>query len=77
MPILLLLNNPTIPMAILISGCLVLVWLAAFVASWALLKRDPAKPLRIFLISFITLLIVIAPILLYVVVTLFVLTDFK
>jgi predicted membrane channel-forming protein YqfA (hemolysin III family) len=71
------LNNPSIPVAAAMSGLIVLVWTIALAGSIRSLKKDPPRPVRLLLIIFVALLILTAPVWLYLIVTLFVLTDFK
>jgi hypothetical protein len=71
------LNNPSIPMAAAMSGLIVLVWLVAVVGSIRGLKKEPPQPIKVLLIIFIALLILTVPGWLYLIVTLFVLTNFK
>jgi len=71
------LNNPSIPVAAAMSGLIVLVWLVALAGSIRRLKKEPPQPVKLLLIIFVALLIITVPVWLYLIVTLFVLTDFK
>jgi hypothetical protein len=72
-----LFNNPTVPSVVAVSGLVVVLWLTLFGASVGALKRDPKRPLKLLQIGFVSLLVCAVPLLLYLIVTMFVLTDFK
>ena len=70
-------NNPSVPSALAVSALVVVLWTTFFWVIVRGMKRDPRRPLKLVLIGLASLLVVAAPLLLYLLVTLFVLTDFK
>jgi hypothetical protein len=73
----LLFNNPSVPSALAVSGLLILFWITLFWATVKAIKRDPKRPFKLVLTGLASLLVVAVPLLLYLVVTMFVLIDFK
>jgi hypothetical protein len=71
------LNNPSISVVAPISGLIALTWVVALAGSIRGLKKEPKRPAKFLLIILIALLIITAPVWLYLIVALFALTDFK
>jgi hypothetical protein len=73
----LLFNNPTVPSALAVSGLVILLWTTLFWVTVRAIKRDPKRPFKLILIGLASLLVLASPIVLYLVVTIFALIDFK
>ncbi len=70
-------NNPSLPSALVVSAFVILLWTTLFVVSVRGIRRDPKPPLKFVLIGVASLLVLAAPFLIYLLVTIFVLIDFK
>jgi len=70
-------NNPTHPSALAVACILVLFWSTLFLLTVKAIKRDPKLRSKLILVGLASLLVVAAPVLLYVIVTVFVLIDVK
>lgn len=73
----LLFNNPSVPSALALSAFVILLWTTLFWTTVRAIKCDPERRVKLILIGLASLLIVAAPLLLYLLVTTFVLIDFK
>lgn len=65
------------PSALAVSGLVILMWTTLFWITVRAIKRDPKWPFKLVLIGFASLLILASPLVLYLVITIFALIDFK
>ncbi len=70
-------NNPSLLSATVVSAVVILFWAIAIWASMRALRRELPNPLKLILIGLVALLLLVSPVVLYVLVTTFILIDFK